>query len=241
MGIELKMGIWSRRKKIEVLENEIKTYQMYIKPLEELVKEIRARQHEFDNHMNAVLNMHYTIGNYEGLVEAQSKYIQEMYREDSRQLIALLKISDKILAGFLYSKIRAAKPFIKVDVEVKSLDIISSVSEHGLIEIIGTLVDNAFEACTEEFNEVKISLDSMGDKLVFEISNNTKGLTFDEVSHFFDKGYSTKESKSFSSFNTKHGVGLYNARNIAIKYGGALTVSLDFEDDVQVIVFRVEI
>ncbi|MBQ2745204.1 MAG: GHKL domain-containing protein [Lachnospiraceae bacterium] len=235
------MGIWSRRKKIQVLENEIKSYQMYIKPLEELVKEIRARQHEFDNHMNAVLNMHYTIDNYEGLVEAQSKYIKEMYSEDSRQLITLLKISDKILAGFLYSKIRAAKPFIKVDVEVKSLDIISSVSEHGLIEIIGTLVDNAFEACTEELCEVKISLDSIGDKLVFEISNNTKGLTLDEVSHFFDKGYSTKESKSSGSFRTEHGVGLYNARNIAIKYGGALTVSLDEKDDVQIIVFRVEI
>ena len=36
-------------------------------------------------------------------------------------------------------------------------------------------------------------------------------------------------------------MGLYNARNIAIKYGGALTVSLDEKDDVQIIVFRVEI
>lgn len=236
------MGIlWRRKRRIDILENEIKTYQMYIKPLEELVKEIRARQHEFDNHMNAILNMHYTIDNYEGLVEAQSKYIQDMYREDSRQLIALLKISDKILAGFLYSKIRAAKSFINVDVEVKSLDIISSVSEHSLIEIIGTLVDNAFEACTEELNAVKISLDCADDKLVFEISNKVKGLTLEEVSHFFDKGYTTKETKASGGFSSKHGVGLYNAKNIAKRYGGDLTVSLDFEEDVQIIVFRVEI
>ena len=53
------MGLFDRRKKIEILENEIRSYQMYIKPLEELVREIRARQHEFDNHMNAILNMHY--------------------------------------------------------------------------------------------------------------------------------------------------------------------------------------
>ena len=96
---------FGRRKRIEVLENEIRTYQMYIKPLEELVREIRAAQHEFDNHLNAILNMHYTIDNYDELVEAQSKYIQNMYSEDTRQLTALLKISDKILAGFLYSKI----------------------------------------------------------------------------------------------------------------------------------------
>lgn len=235
------MGIWSRRNKIEVLENEIKTYQMYIKPLEELVKEIRARQHEFDNHMNAILNMHYTIDDYEGLVQAQSKYIQELYNNDSRQLIGILKISDRILAGFLYSKIRAAEPYIKVDVEVKSLDIISSVSEHSLIEIIGTLIDNAFEACTEELNDVNIVLDSEGDKLVFEISNRVKGLTLEGVSHFFDKGYSTKEPKLSGGFSSKHGVGLYNAKKLAREYGGDITVSLDYDNDEQIIVFRVSI
>ena len=49
-------------------ESELKLYQHYIQPLEELVKEIRARQHEFDNHINAILNMHLTVGNYEELV-----------------------------------------------------------------------------------------------------------------------------------------------------------------------------
>ena len=34
-------------------ERELKLYQLYIQPLEELVKEIRVRQHEFDNHINA--------------------------------------------------------------------------------------------------------------------------------------------------------------------------------------------
>lgn len=235
------MGIRSRRKKIAILENEIKTYQMYIKPLEELVKEIRARQHEFDNHMNAILNMHYTIGSYDELVEAQSRYIHDMYREDSRKLTVLLKIRDKILAGFLYSKIKEANPFINVDIQVKSLDIISSVSEHSLIEIIGTLIDNAFEACTEKYNDVTIMLDSIDDRLIFEISNSVENLTLDEIGHFFDKGYSTKEPKMSGGFSNKHGVGLYNAKKIAEKYGGMLTVSLDADDSRQVIVFRVEI
>ena len=33
-------------------ERELKLYQLYIQPLEELVKEIRVRQHEFDNHID---------------------------------------------------------------------------------------------------------------------------------------------------------------------------------------------
>lgn len=232
---------FGRRKRIEVLENEIRTYQMYIKPLEELVREIRASQHEFDNHLNAILNMHYTIDNYDELVEAQSKYIQNMYSEDTRQLTALLKISDKILAGFLYSKIISAKSYIDVDVQVKSLDIISSISEHSLIEIIGTLVDNAFEAATEERNKVTICLDSAVNKMVFEISNETANLTLEEVSHFFDKGYTTKKAELSENIVGKHGVGLYNARKISKKYGGDLTVSLEGKNDNQIITFRVEI
>ena len=234
------MGLLNRKKKIEVLENELKTYKMYIKPLEGLVKEIRARQHEFDNHMNAILNMHHMIDNYDELVEAQSKYIRDMYKDDSRQLLALLKISDKILAGFLYSKILSAPSYVNVNVDVRSLDIISSVSEHGLIEVIGTLVDNAFEACTEDRSDVDILLESAGHKLAFQISNRVTGLTLEEVSHFFDRGYTTKESTAYSVRGSRHGLGLYNAKKIAEKYKGTLTVSLDFMDDEQVIVFRVE-
>ena len=235
------MGLFDRRKRIEVLENEIRSYQMYIKPLEELVREIRARQHEFDNHMNAILNMHYMIDNYDELVKAQSEYIKELYTEDSRQLIALLKISDKILAGFLYSKILSAKSYINVDLEVKSLDIISSISEHSLIEIIGTLVDNALEAATEDRPNIKMVLASSHHKIVFEISNETENLTLEQVSKFFDKGYSTKNEQRASKFEGKHGVGLYNARRLSQKYGGDLTVALDYEGDKQIITFRAEL
>ena len=235
------MGLFDRRKKIEILENEIRSYQMYIKPLEELVREIRARQHEFDNHMNAILNMHYMIDNYDELVKAQSEYIKEMYTEDSRQLIALLKISDKILAGFLYSKILSAKSYLNIDLEVKSLDIISSISEHSLIEIIGTLVDNAFEAATEELPNIKMVLASSDNKIIFEISNETRLLTLEQVSKFFDKGYSTKNEQRASKFESKHGVGLYNARKLSKKHGGDLTVALDFDEDTQIITFRAEL
>ena len=235
------MGLFDRRKKIEVLENEIRSYQMYIKPLEELVREIRARQHEFDNHMNAILNMHYMIDNYDELVKAQSEYIKEMYTEDSRQLIALLKISDKILAGFLYSKILSARSYLNIDLEVKSLDIISSISEHSLIEIIGTLVDNAFEAATEEMPNIKMVLASSHNKIIFEISNETKNLTLEQVSKFFDKGYSTKNEQRASKFESKHGVGLYNAKKLSKKHGGDLTVALDFDEEKQIITFRAEL
>lgn len=210
---------------IQKQESEIKLYQHYIQPLEELVKEIRVKQHEFDNHMNAILNMHLTVDNYDELVARQSEYITEVVRDDdSRQYLPLLRISDKVLAGFLYSKIMRAPDYIKTEVEVKSLEIISGISEHHLIEIVGTLVDNAYEACSGEKNQVIMELDSENDRLVFAIRNQIEDTRLKEIDRFFDKGYSTK------SDSEKHGLGLYNARMLIKKYKGDIFVSTDKKD-----------
>ncbi len=216
-------------------ERELKIYKHYIKPLEELTKDIRAKQHEFDNHMNAILNMHVVIDDYNELVKAQSSYAKEIYEVKGRSNPTLLRISDKILAGFLYSKIISAPPYIDVDIQVLNPHIITSVSEHSLVEIIGTLVDNAFEACTKEFKDVDMVLDAKEDKLIFAIKNKVKDLTMGEISLFFEKGFTTKKNKE------EHGLGLYQAKQIAQHYGGNITVELQEYDGYQEICFRVEI
>jgi len=206
-------------------ESELKLYQHYIRPLEELVKEIRAKQHEFDNHVNAILNMHLTVNDYEELVARQSAYITEVIRDDdSRKYLPLLRISDKVLAGFLYSKIVRAPSYVKTDVDVRSLEIISGISEHHLIEIVGTLVDNAYEACTEERNRVFMELDSEDDRLVFQIKNQVQGIKLENIQKFFGKGYSTKKDAD------RHGLGLYNAKMLIGRYHGDIVVGMEKMD-----------
>ncbi|MDE7476976.1 MAG: GHKL domain-containing protein, partial [Lachnospiraceae bacterium] len=186
-------------------EQELKIYKLYIKPMEELTKDIRARQHEFDNHMNAILNMHVTIDNYDELVKAQSAYCKEIYEDKSRCNPALLRISDKILAGFLYSKIISAPGYIDIDIQVLSQEIVTSVSEHALVDIIGTLIDNAFEAANPKQNKVEMVLDAIDDKLIFTIKNQVENLTINEISRFFEKGFTTKNNRE------GRGLGLYQA------------------------------
>lgn len=216
-------------------EEELKIYKLYIHPLEELTKDIRARQHEFDNHMNAVLNMHVTIDNYDELVAAQSAYCKEIYEAKGVSTPALLRISDKILAGFLYSKILGAPAYAKVEIQVLSQQIITSVSEHNLVEILGTLVDNAFEAATSQLPLVEMVLDSREDKLIFMIRNQVQGLTMGDISRFFQKGYTTKDNREC------RGLGLYQANMIAQQFGGEITVELTDGEESQEICFRVEI
>lgn len=216
-------------------EEELKIYKLYIHPLEELTKDIRARQHEFDNHMNAVLNMHVTIDNYDELVAAQSAYCKEIYEAKGVSTPALLRISDKILAGFLYSKILGAPTYAKVEIQVLSQQIITSVSEHNLVEILGTLVDNAFEAATPQLPLVEMVLDSREDKLIFMIRNQVQGLTMGDITRFFQKGYTTKDNREC------RGLGLYQANMIAQQFGGEITVELTDGEESQEICFRVEI
>lgn len=216
-------------------EEELKIYKLYIHPLEELTKDIRARQHEFDNHMNAVLNMHVTIDNYDELVAAQSAYCKEIYEAKGVSTPALLRISDKILAGFLYSKILGAPTYAKVEIQVLSQQIITSVSEHNLVEILGTLVDNAFEAATPQLPLVEMVLDSREDKLIFMIRNQVQGLIMGDISRFFQKGYTTKDNREC------RGLGLYQANMIAQQFGGEITVELTDGEESQEICFRVEI
>ena len=200
-------------------EKELKMYQHYIQPLEELVKEIRARQHEFDNHLNAVLNMHLTVDSYEELVSRQSEYVKAISREGVSQYLPLLKISDKVLAGFLYSKIVSSREGIETEIEVRSREIISRVSEHSLIEIVGVLVDNAYEACPEEGGRVRMILDSRQDHLIFQIFNQHEKISLEEIGHFFENGFTTKSKK-----RGDRGLGLYRAKMIAEKAGGEITV-----------------
>lgn len=232
--------IWvsvERKKNYDIVikqEKELQMYRLYTKPLEELVKEIRAKQHEFDNHMNAILNMHTMIDNYEELVAEQSKYVKEIYDDHSRQFISLLKISDKVLAGFLYSKILEANEVIQFDIHVAGRTIISQASEHDMIEVVGTLFDNAVQACTKKQNKIKIVVDSDEDKFIFEIWNMHPRVSLEELSRFFEKGYSTKNTEG------KRGLGLYNAKVLTQRCRGELTVSMERMDGEEYICFRVE-
>lgn len=204
---------------IKEQQKELMMYQLYIQPLEELVKEIRAKQHEFDNHLNAILNLHLTVGTYDELVKEQSEYIKEISRDGGNQYLPLLRISDKVLAGFLYSKIVSSREGIETEIEVRSKEIISRVSEHRLIEIVGVLVDNAYEACAGGSGKVRMILDSKQDHLFFQILNQHEKVSFEEIGHFFENGYSTKSKKK-----GERGLGLYRAKMIAEKAGGEIMV-----------------
>lgn len=201
-----------------------------------LVKEIRAKQHDYDNHLNAILNMHLTIDTYDELVLRQSEYIQEVRADSTNRYLSLLRISDKVLADFLYSKIISSPENVETDVEVRNWKVISRVSEHSLIEMVGVLVDNAYEATAKEGGKVRVFLDSKDDCLIFDVFNEYPKLSLEEIGHFFDRGYTTKQSEI-----GKHGIGLAKVKKLTQHFGGELTVGQEEIDGTNYIHFTLHI
>lgn len=201
-----------------------------------LVKEIRAKQHDYDNHLNAILNMHLTIDTYDELVLRQSEYIQEVRADSTNRYLSLLRISDKVLAGFLYSKIISSPENVETDVEVRNWKVISRVSEHSLIEMVGVLVDNAYEATAKEGGKVRVFLDSKDDCLIFDVFNEYPKLSLEEIGHFFDRGYTTKQSEI-----GKHGIGLAKVKKLTQHFGGELTVGQEEIDGTNYIHFTLHV
>ena len=207
-------------------ESEIQMYQMYTKPLEELIREIRARQHEFRNHLNAILNMHLTVDNYDELVRTQADYILSVADDRKNSYMPLLRISDKILAGFLYTKLVTATKDVDFSIEIGANQIVTNAMEKDIVEVIGTLIDNAVDACDPQNRAIKLFLssygaetkDSVDDKLIFEIMNEHPPIPMKELTRFFERGYSTKSTKG------NRGYGLYNARRIIKQYNGEITL-----------------
>lgn len=224
-------------------ESEIQMYQMYTKPLEELIREIRARQHEFRNHLNAILNMHLTVDNYDELVRTQADYILSVADDKRNNYLPLLKISDKILAGFLYTKIVSATKDVDFSVEIGVNHIVTNAMEKDIIEVLGTLIDNAVDACDKENRAIRLFLssrgadtkDSVDDRLIFEIMNEYPPIPMKELTRFFERGYSTKSGKG------NRGYGLYNARRIVKEYKGEITLENRTVDGRNYICFHIEL
>lgn len=215
IGLGVLLGLWlNTENEKKHKEKEIQAYEIYNKTFEEAVTAIRARQHEFDNHINAIKCLQLTIDNPEELVKAQNEYCNQILNDNSFN--RLLKLNaNPILVGFLYSKFMSAKEQgIVVFHEIHSIKYKKIIEIYELIEVIGILLDNAVEALgeTSEENKVLIVKLLQEDEKNFsiEVSNSSCKYLNCEIEKFCINGYSTK--------GEKRGFGLTRVKEIVKKY-----------------------
>ena len=91
------------RIKYQEKQAELEAYKTYSAAFSDLITQIRARQHEFDNHISALCNLHYICKDYDELVSEQSKYAKDVI--SNNRFHRLLVSGNPVIAGFLYGKL----------------------------------------------------------------------------------------------------------------------------------------
>lgn len=198
--------------KYQEKQAELEAYRTYSAAFSDLITQIRARQHEFDNHISALCNLHYICKDYDELVKEQSKYAKDVI--SNNRFHRLLVSGNPVLAGFLYGKLSSIQEQgIEVSYDFHMSEFTSKIPVYLVVELIGNLLKNAVEAVNSQDVEklIHLSCTENENEFCLGVRNRSEKIPLEEIGRFFQKGYSSKGSG--------RGLGLYNVKEISDKYG----------------------
>ncbi|MDE6847469.1 MAG: GHKL domain-containing protein [Lachnospiraceae bacterium] len=211
------IGAWEKyRIQVQEKKIEIEVHEIYADSYKNLIDEIRVRQHEFDNHLQTIINQRYTCHTYEELVRAQSEYICVLSSDNRYN--KLLQQGNYVYIGFLYGKlVSLEQQGITIDYRINIASLKSGMPVYKMIEITNDLLNNACEAlilpvCIPE--PICLWLDESENGITLEVRNIGVPLSMDMIGECFKKGYSKK--------GNGRGLGLYNVKRIAEQYSALI-------------------
>lgn len=223
------------RNKIKVKEKEMELHlhKLYEASFRELIDEICARQHEFDNHINTIYSQHRLYKTYDALVEAQKKYCGEIMEENRYNKI--LSKGNPIILCFLYSQFsEMEKKGISVTYQINIADLECGMPVHKMVELVGNLIKNAVEAVQKSGKEkVHVMMLEEKTRVLIEVANESEMIDEKIIKEFYKKGYSDK--------GKNRGYGLYNVGKICEEYGAAIDCKNENKNGYNCLVFYVVI
>ena len=210
---------------IEQGEKELLLYKVDKQESGEYIKKLRARQHDINNHITAIMAMHYTKENYDDLVAAQNEYCNRI--TDENKLNSLLALHDSALMGFLYEKIKWIEGLqIEVNCRVCIQKYCPDISDYYVVEMMGILLDNSTEA-VREGRDRRITIEICENEQEFEfcVSNPCAYVPYEEIVSWFEFSTSKK--------GNDRGIGLYKLKQICLEWNATIcceNVELDGEN-----------
>ncbi len=216
--------MWQKNQyKVREQKMVLQMHQLYGEGYQNLITEVRRKQHDFQNHLNTIYSLHYTCNTYEELVKQQETYIDAIQEEN--RYSKLLKIGNPIIIGFLYGKfLQAEEQKITVIYDIKIGDLECKVPIHKMVEIIGNLFDNAMDAVKENDVEKTIYLNFMEttEKIELKIKNESAYIPQENIIKMFKTGESSK--------GEHRGLGLANVKQICEEYKCSLQANNKKDD-----------
>lgn len=201
----------------ELMKLKIKEYEnqnFYIKNMEDIMQNIRAQRHDFNNHVSTLYGLIYLNKN-----EEAKKYILGL-AEDISIVNNTIDIGHPVLTALINMKRdKILRENIKMDLDVQ-LPKNLTIEYVDLSIIIGNLLDNAIEACmNSDINEpfIELVIQTKNEYLIIETLNSKSNTTSIRADYLEDR-FTTKEDKE------NHGFGLKNVKRIVDQYNGLLKI-----------------
>lgn len=181
-------------------------------------EDLRAQTHEFTNKLYVLLGL-LQLGEYKQAIEMIQTETQTAQIQNS---VVFNQIKDKKTQAILLGKLGKASEK-KIKFEISSDSYLDPLPPHiklsNLMIILGNLIDNAFDAVYDvESGAVKFSTTDIGSDIIFEVSDNGKGISAKEIPLLFQKGFTTKEGSELRGF------GLSNAEEAVLGMNGMIEV-----------------
>ena len=221
--------MWLNRQKAE----ELKAYQKYNLIYQDLISDVRRKQHEFNNHVRAISSMNLLAKDLDDLIERQNEYCSKIMKSNAPNKLLRADISS-VFAGFLYTKITQAEGkdiTVKYQINLKNIE--EYISFLDLVEITGNLFDNAMDAMAEWEGKkmIEFAIHQSEESLAISISNPYFEKKTEKLEGMLEEGKSSK--------GKGRGLGLANVKKLVDKYHGSLDIKVVPKMDADYILFRI--
>ncbi len=213
------VAVFREKTEIEQMINKLSEMKTYS-------EELRAQTHEFTNKLY-VLSGLLQLGEFEEAIDMIQGETSEL---EFQNQIVFEQIKDTKVQVILLGKIgKASEKKILFEIDPESY--IERLPDHirlsQLTLILGNILDNAFEAVSGiDEPIIKFFATDIGEDIIFEVSDNGKGITEEDLSSLFNRGFTSKTGEN------PRGYGLSNADRAVKEIGGIIEVQNGKENTV---------
>lgn len=204
----------------------LKVSNEYNSVINEIVQEIKQRQHDFVNYKNTIKGIVAVVDDKDVKL-AINNYMKNEDVNDNK-INELIYINNVIIRSIIYRNIcKAAKYNVDFEYQIESNVLDSILSYHEISNLLNNMLNNAFdevlkEECYKKNIEVKIY--NLGETSHLTVKNpilNSNNINLNEM---FTRGYTTKNTTG------TRGYGLYNVQKIVNLHKGDIELYVECEE-----------
>jgi two-component system, CitB family, sensor kinase len=154
-----------------------------------LADALRAQEHEFQHRLHVISGL-IELGRYDDAVQEINRS-SLLHQELAGSLVE--RVGDPILAALLLGKAAVASEH-GVQLDVHATELPAGLEDvHGLVALLGNLIDNALESASG--GHVDVSLSTEGGELVLVVHDSGPGIDPSLTDEIFRDGFTTKVAR----------------------------------------------